>query len=53
MIRAPHSEKGRVIADSLVMAGLVPPISLRDALPCQPKRDARHKAGHDVESIVP
>jgi hypothetical protein len=28
------------------MAGLVPAISLRDAL-CQPKRDARHKAGHD------
>jgi hypothetical protein len=29
-----------------VMAGLVPAIPLRDAL-CPPKRDARHKAGHD------
>jgi hypothetical protein len=29
-----------------VMAGLVPAISLRDAQ-CPPKRDARHKAGHD------
>src|SRR6202051_57041 len=28
------------------MAGLVPAISMRDAL-CPPKRDARHKAGHD------
>ena len=25
----------------------VPAISHRDAIPCQPKRDARHKAGHD------
>jgi hypothetical protein len=30
----------------LVMAGLVPAISLMDAL-CFHKRDARHKAGHD------
>jgi len=29
------------------MAGLVPAISLRIALRCPPKRDARHKAGHD------
>src|SRR5204862_6804516 len=28
------------------MAGLVPAISLREAQ-CSPKRDARHKAGHD------
>ena len=28
------------------MAGLVPAIPLRTAL-CSPKRDARHKAGHD------
>ena len=31
---------------TIVMAGLVPAIPLREAL-CQPKRDARHKAGHD------
>jgi len=29
------------------MAGLDPAIPIRDALPCLPKRDARHKAGHD------
>jgi len=29
------------------MAGLVPAISLMNAMPCMPKRDARHKAGHD------
>jgi hypothetical protein len=33
-----------------VITGLVPVISLRDAL-CPPKRDARHKAGHDVERL--
>ena len=29
------------------MAGLDPAIPIRDARPCHPKRDARHKAGHD------
>ena len=33
------------------MAGLVPAIPLREAR-CSPKRDARHKAGHDVERLV-
>jgi hypothetical protein len=33
-----------------VITGLVPVISLRDAL-CPPKRDARHEAGHDVEKL--
>src|ERR1043165_927425 len=32
---------------SVVMAGLVPAIPIGCA-PCLPKRDARHKAGHDV-----
>src|SRR5262245_35349238 len=32
------------------MAGLVPAISLGDAL-CPPKRDARHKVGHDGGKI--
>jgi hypothetical protein len=31
----------------LVMAGLVPAISIDVALLCHFKRDARHKAGHD------
>ena len=31
------------------MAGLVPAIPMREA-PCSPKRDARDKPGHDVES---
>jgi tripartite-type tricarboxylate transporter receptor subunit TctC len=30
-----------------VIAGLVPAIPLRDARPCQPKRDGRNKSGHD------
>jgi hypothetical protein len=30
-----------------VMAGLVPAIPTRWAMQCPPKRDARHKAGHD------
>jgi tripartite-type tricarboxylate transporter receptor subunit TctC len=34
-----------------VMAALVAAIPLRDAL-CPPKRDARHKAGHDVGWLV-
>jgi hypothetical protein len=29
------------------MAGLVPAISLRDAVACHPYRDARDKPGHD------
>ena len=29
------------------MAGLVPAISIRKALACQPKRDARVKPAHD------
>ena len=29
------------------MAGLVPAISLRKAMPCPTKRDARDKRGHD------
>jgi hypothetical protein len=33
------------------MTGLVPAISLRLAL-CVPKRDARHKAGHDSIEFV-
>jgi len=32
----------------IVMAGLDPAIPLRDAR-CLPKRDARHKAGHDAD----
>src|SRR5205085_7567816 len=31
------------------MAGLVPAIPIERARPCVPKRDARHKAGHDEE----
>ena len=30
-----------------VMAGLVPAIPMRRVYRCLPKRDARHKAGHD------
>jgi hypothetical protein len=33
------------------MAGLVPAIPISEARPCQPKRDARHKAGHDGREI--
>jgi hypothetical protein len=36
---------------NVVMAGLVPAISLRLAL-CIPKRDARYKAGHDSIEFV-
>jgi hypothetical protein len=32
---------------SPVMPALVAGISLRKAMPCPTKRDARHKAGHD------
>ena len=32
---------------SIVIAGLVPAIPIRDAGPCPPKRDGRDKAGHD------
>ena len=32
---------------SFVMAGLVPAISLRKAMPCHPDRDGRDKPGHD------
>jgi hypothetical protein len=42
---------GLPACNTIVMAGLVPAISLRLAL-CIPKRDARHKAGHDsIESV--
>ena len=34
------------------MAGLVPAISIHGAKLCQPKRDARHKAGHDSGEIL-
>src|SRR5437763_11029011 len=34
-----------------VMAGLVPAIPTRKASACPPKRDARHKAGHDGEKL--
>jgi hypothetical protein len=34
------------------MAGLVPAIPIRIARPCPPKRDARHKAGHDKKRIA-
>ena len=40
----------RVGADRLgiaVMAGFIPAISLMEAWPWPPERDARHKAGHD------
>ena len=33
------------------MAGLVPAISIRVASACRENRDARHKAGHDVERV--
>jgi hypothetical protein len=39
--------------DGVLLHAYVPAISLRDAMLCQPKRDARHKAGHDVGSTVP
>ncbi len=35
------------------MAGLVPAISLRMAMPCVPKRDARDKRGHDKKLTLP
>jgi hypothetical protein len=31
----------------VVIAGLVPAISLRKAMPCHPDRDGRDKPGHD------
>jgi hypothetical protein len=36
----------------LVIAGLVPAISMRNARPCHPKRDGRNRSGHD-NSIHP
>ena len=36
----------------IVMAGLVPAISIRDARGCPSKRDARDKRGHDVGECV-
>jgi len=34
------------------MAGLVPAIPINGAKRCLPKRDARHKAGHDGGEAV-
>ena len=34
------------------MAGLVPAIPIKKAERCHPKRDARHKAGHDKELLL-
>jgi hypothetical protein len=34
------------------MAGLVPAISILMAKLCSENRDARHKAGHDVERLL-
>jgi hypothetical protein len=36
---------------SLVIAGLVPAIPIREAQPCHFNRDGRDKPGHDVERI--
>ena len=36
---------------STVMAGLVPAIPIGN-VQCSPKRDARHKAGHDKRETV-
>ncbi len=46
--RAPRDERAEALSHSLsvVIAGLVPAISLRDAR-CHPKRDARVKPAHD------
>ena len=35
-----------------VMAGLVPAIPIALAVSCPKDRDARHKAGHDVDRLV-
>src|SRR5438093_9063725 len=45
--KVPGRSMGRSIRLSGVMAATSAAISLRTAAHCPPKRDARHKAGHD------
>ena len=48
MLRGWYARSGNVLnALSVVVAGLVPAISLREAQPCQMNRDGRDKPDHD------